>query len=1633
MRKVIKILGKVLSWIIVAAVCLPLIVVLLLNVEGVQNFVVDKATGWLSGKLGTTVAMDHIRIRGFSRVTAEGFYVEDYSGDTLLYASRLGANLSKSALLKGNIVIGDAFLDGAKIYLFTPTDGEINIAQVLARLSSDEPDTESSTRLVFNRVDISDSRFKLQTEGADTVTHGVNFGNMVFDDLSIHSRRLVIDGGAITMDLHDVSFKDISGFAIRNMSSGELRIDDGLISLTDTEIVTPDSDLVMPRFSMKGSSWEAMSDILDSVRFDVRIDRSRITTDMLGYFVPGFGTGKNLTLTDAEVSFVGAINDFDATVSFGTSAEKTHVAAKAALRNVIDLPNASFAVDVTRFETDGNGVAELLGAFMADSLSSGVKDILDRAGRIGVRLRADGRTGDFGARLALNTDAGGVAFDGRGGLASSGDVSFSGALRADNVNAGRLLADTVLGRLTAEVHAAGRIVGGQIDVRGDVSVPNVQYNGYDYGGITASGGYTAGVVDAVAKSVDPKLLFSLAGRADIGREVPYYDIDLDMEHVDMHALNIDRRDSVAVLGGRLSVLGSGSNLDNINGRAVLSGLYYRSSADTVRADTVIFMGRNSPSSKYLAMNSSFADIEFSSGMGYMEVFDYLKHVMYDYLPALSLDADFVYEHDNRPVVRRAGTVALPVTGVANVAFAPVSGAGMDVTAVPIRPPMSELHINIKEASGIAAIFLPGFSIAQGTEVNVVFDPKTEDFRIDANSDYIEYSDFFVTRLGFKADNTTERGAVNLVFTTEDLYLPKYRMPSNNISARIQNDTINVRARLSDGASDLSASLDMQSLLSRTETGKELVFGLAFEPTSYVMTGPQRWNIASRLISYSKEGISVDDFAITSGDQRLQVDGGISSGRTDTLRLELDRFSVGIMNGMLNLDGVRVGGTLDGSAQLVSGENDPFLIADIAMDSLRVNDYVAVPLRLRSAWNFADERVVLSLRNETTGKNIVRGFYRPDINEYSAEVDVDNIPLAAAGSFLPPEAVSALDGSAAIFLEVRSRDGKPDMHGTLSVSDLAATVGMTNVTYRASLLDVDIDGGRVVIPRTVLTDNEGNSATLEAHADISNMANISYDLRLVPTNLMAINTTSKDNAQFYGKVYVSGAIGLRGGKNGMDIDVAVSTQDRSAFYLPLSNKSSISEADWIVFVDKSAETVSPDNIVEHKKQQYLLSRQEAERKKKQETDMRLNVSLTVTPGLLLSIIIDPATNMTLNAKGAANIDVQLNPGTGELATFGTYEIAEGDFLFSLPPIISNRKFTLQPGGTIQLSGDPMEAVLNVEAVYKMRASLQPIASSFEGTGINTSTRIPVDCVMRIRESLKQPDISFDIRIPSADADVQNVLSGILSSNENTAMNFIWLVGLGSFAPDGSSSDDNGAATATSAGASLGLDFLTNQLTNVLSSENFDILLNYRPQQDETSSDELDFGFTYNVGGNDRLILEVEGNYDIGNNNPQNVSNMSGDASITWLLTPSGDLRLKGFTRTITRYDENQGLQENGVGIYYREDFNRFGDIVRKYKMRREKRRQNRIEKRRAAQTVVGDSPGNGAVTLPSDGVTVTPESTSERGNATDAGTLKSRIEQRRAESEERRRRMIEERREREEAARAQADSGSAQKNVEQTEL
>ena len=130
---------KGLGILLVLLLLLFLLATILVQTKPVQNWLVNKTTTYLSKELQTTVEVEHIDIDFFDQLVLEGFYVEDFHGDTLMYSQALKANLNTSLwkIIGKDLQITDITLEAPQFRL-TRYRGEKDdqFKQLLSKLTS---------------------------------------------------------------------------------------------------------------------------------------------------------------------------------------------------------------------------------------------------------------------------------------------------------------------------------------------------------------------------------------------------------------------------------------------------------------------------------------------------------------------------------------------------------------------------------------------------------------------------------------------------------------------------------------------------------------------------------------------------------------------------------------------------------------------------------------------------------------------------------------------------------------------------------------------------------------------------------------------------------------------------------------------------------------------------------------------------------------------------------------------------------------------------------------------------------------------------------------------------------------------------------------------------------------------------------------------------------------------------------------------------------------------------------------------------------------------------------------------------------------------------------------------------------
>jgi hypothetical protein len=289
--------------------------------------------------------------------------------------------------------------------------------------------------------------------------------------------------------------------------------------------------------------------------------------------------------------------------------------------------------------------------------------------------------------------------------------------------------------------------------------------------------------------------------------------------------------------------------------------------------------------------------------------------------------------------------------------------------------------------------------------------------------------------------------------------------------------------------------------------------------------------------------------------------------------------------------------------------------------------------------------------------------------------------------------------------------------------------------------------------------------------------------------------------------------------------------------------------------------------------------------------------------------------------------------GHFTMFGNYTIDKGDYLFTLQNVIG-KKFKLEEGGTISWNGDPYDAIVDLNAIYSLKASVKELlADTYKSENIG---RIPIECKINLSRKLLNPNLKFDILFPTADERTKDELQQFISTQDDINRQMLALLLLGQFyTPEYiRGRTDSQAYTGNLVGATTS-EMLSNQLSNWLSqiSSNFDVGFNYKPG-DQVNTNQMELALSTQIF-DDRVTI----NGNIGNNsNLQSTNNNAvlGEIEVFVKLIKSGKLQLKVYNRANTDMTYDTAPYKQGIGLSYRESFNSFYELFHPQKVKNQPR-------------------------------------------------------------------------------------------------
>jgi hypothetical protein len=309
-------------------------------------------------------------------------------------------------------------------------------------------------------------------------------------------------------------------------------------------------------------------------------------------------------------------------------------------------------------------------------------------------------------------------------------------------------------------------------------------------------------------------------------------------------------------------------------------------------------------------------------------------------------------------------------------------------------------------------------------------------------------------------------------------------------------------------------------------------------------------------------------------------------------------------------------------------------------------------------------------------------------------------------------------------------------------------------------------------------------------------------------------------------------------------------------------------------------------------------------------MNMNFNITISPETTVFLVFDALLGDMIQARGSGR--VQFLRFEGEYSAFGTFVVSSGDYLFTAGDVFQ-RRFILDPGGTITWDGDAIDAALDIPATYRTRASLAGLP------GQSPEDRVPIRVNMIVTGRLTTPQVALRIALDIDTREGIVIPPGLESAlnREDLAAEYATSVLLTNTFLLTSSSE----ADPTSSADDLffnSLSHLVSSQVNRFVSQALDLDVNVGVQQGRTDNAyDLVYGFALRLD-EQGIVIRGEGLYETATS-ASSTEGLQGQFVVEYRLTPKVRLELF-FRRESDLYRAASTLGTSyGAGIVYQTDF------------------------------------------------------------------------------------------------------------------
>lgn len=1123
-------------------------------------------------------------------------------------------------------------------------------------------------------------------------------------------------------------------------------------------------------------------------------------------------------------------------------------------------------------------------------------DMVRNLGEINYRGRLEGTLRDMTFNGAFLTRAGSIRTDLHCSTTPQFDqFNFNGLVSTRQFRLGKLIHNNDLNRLSASARVSGIWQkGSPLAANGTLNISRIDFHDYTYHDISVVGSYKDTIFNGTIDINDENLTLHAKGKSHLGKQNPFTDIVIRLEHLRLKELNltdqVENQDLRFTTKISLQTDGYGTTLiDRLYGYIDFDSLHLDNLNTELNCQELKLVVENNEHHRSLRLYSDFANLGINGDFEWSSMKNTLQRLAHQLFPT-TIEQPKASSHSTNDMdfyfyLLDADTL-LQVLAPTDV-------------YLPYRQTLRG-YIHESEQQYIVQAHIPSVWSGNSEIKNITLSLDNQNRQANLGLSLLAHT--------IEKDSTQLAiGDLSFLLKAQaknDSLLTSFQF--RDVSRETENNIININTHFSRYANHLFTSTHIL-------------------PSEFFLGDDTLWTLDEARIEYNQADttLAIHNFRLRTASQYLRANGMVSARTTDSIRIDMQDINLEYLLGYTKLQStLSVQGMASGWATLYALFSTPMFEANLSIPDGYINHTPLGKIDAKAELDRDNNRINIIGDGILNQRHIIHvdGAVLPAQKRWGITLHADSVNAGFVNqwtkSFLQ-------DVSGDVYGDVHIFGGKMKtwVVGSPLVKHAGITLPFTGARYYFSDT-IHLDTTAISFNNIILYDDsirERQSATPSTHTAILNGAvnhnlfrSFDYHMGIDCRNVLALDIPYDPQQSYYGRVFADAQVDVHGDDYNCKVGVAGVTTKNSDFYFSIATASSAMDNAFIEFINTDKE----------QQQTKIPVRLQRKRIAHRNATTQLTLAIEVTPDATVHLALDSHNGDGIVGRGEGNI--RLTMTNDDIQLLGTYTLQSGLFSYSVANLV-HRDFDISEGSKVIWNGIPEEPVLDVTAKYHVTASLKDLFGTDASTIATNRSSVPVNCVIHLSDHLSNPVLRFGIELPQSDESVSSQVMSLINTEEMLMRQVIYLLVFNRFyTPEYLQTE---AQTGLNETYSLLSSTVTGQINQWLGrlTNIFSVGFNFRTDgEGQDASQEYEAQFKLQPV----TRLSINGNFGYRYNDLSNRP-FFGDVDIEYQLTINGKLRAKAYTHTVDKYSLKQANTVQGLGLIFRHDFN-WGDARRKRK-------------------------------------------------------------------------------------------------------